>query len=933
MDRIVYWQPVQKQTCTTQSTIDNCVRLIDGAQHAAGKPNHDLITFLPEHKVLLCTQCKVAVPSNDLDSHLRASHKGVRKSTRESIRETFADVPAARITADLQPLPDGSPPSPFLVPARRGFYCPACLTFRSFHEREIRHHSVKVHGHNTKPTEVQKNACYLQGWIKRRVVQSTRYWIVDMSAGSTPCCPENCDQSKDPQQNAETELLQLEAEEENRLCREPEIVIQEDLETDEDSEWIRACNWTTWFKHKPIPLLIAATMVPAPSCPSAFYLGKWHGVECSSPAESERVLQLIVIASRAVIERCVKTLQHTPRTLRCWTQSSSSSFSPYPFDCPRPPTLKRYTRIWSSAICYFFRMWDQERRLKEHTAQLCGIEFTPDQRGCMRSVWSRFERLTSCRGSHELLSIPQEEIEAVMQLSILFWTERPKDANLESTAVARFSGILGIHPEEHAFRRAYDYTPLLSALIWIGRALLVEYALPLESYETLSQRWPAREEHPDMFQRLRYDIRSRFMERGCIAPLGYLVERRQHGRAIARREGPRTNMEWSKDGHSLSFDNQSITITQFRQVIHGVTAQTQYLLDGLLFHWWPEIDLDLRDDLGNRRPGYSFLTDPQNHLQGNFRLLSQRVFAKDGGLSWTSPSQLLGYLRKCDRFVQFLFSAIHTTSGMPAKGVKLRSIRWSNTLVSLRNVVCFQGRLIVIFAYNKACTTTNNSFYVMRAPSPAVEKMLFVFLVYLRPLRDMIARRVLFDEELTPAKEPNRHIFSKHDQATSCYNSDDCLRSLKLATAQSPMIMTMRNYRQVAIAMSKKHIPGLLKPFDPHLPNDVDGFLSLLSFQTGHKPATRVGSYASENAFPSKLQPDLIHRYLENSDVWQKFLMISKDDYVEWEMPTAPVSNNLDPSETLQMSPKFAPRLGKLPCNPPLTDIHNGSHKARGRIW
>jgi hypothetical protein len=173
MDRIVYWQPMQKQTCTTQSTNNDSVRPADGTQRTVESTNHGLITFLPEHKVLLCTQCKVAVPSNDLDSHLRASHEGIRKLTRDSIRETFADVPAAKFTADLQPLPDGSPPSSFLVPARCGFYCPACPTFRSFHEREIRHHSVKVHGHNTKPTEVAEEYMLLT-----RLDQET-------------CCPEH----------------------------------------------------------------------------------------------------------------------------------------------------------------------------------------------------------------------------------------------------------------------------------------------------------------------------------------------------------------------------------------------------------------------------------------------------------------------------------------------------------------------------------------------------------------------------------------------------------------------------------------------------------------------------------------------------------------------------------------------------------------------
>jgi hypothetical protein len=147
----------------------------------------------------------------------------------------------------------------------------------------------------------------------------------------------------------------------------------------------------------------------------------------------------------------------------------------------------------------------------------------------------------------------------------------------------------------------------------------------------------------------------------------------------------------------------------------------------------------------------------------------------------------------------------------------------------------------------------------------------------------MIARKVLFREANA---EPNRHIFSKHDQVSSCFKSADCLRSLRAATPDSPLKMTMRNYRQISIAMSKRHMPNLMKPFDPHTPNDLDGFLRLLSFQTGHKPSTHVGAYALERGFPSKLQPDLIHRYIENSDTWQRFLMVCKDDYLESEIPS-----------------------------------------------
>jgi hypothetical protein len=57
----------------------------------------------------------------------------------------------------------------------------------------------------------------------------------------------------------------------------------------------------------------------------------------------------------------------------------------------------------------------------------------------------------------------------------------------------------------------------------------------------------------------------------------------------------------------------------------------------------------------------------------------------------------------------------------------------------------------------------NNLFYVIRTLSPIVEKMLFIFLVYLRPFRDMIIYKVLLLEELTSIEEPNRYIFTKHD--------------------------------------------------------------------------------------------------------------------------------------------------------------------------
>ncbi|PVH90623.1 hypothetical protein DM02DRAFT_483906, partial [Periconia macrospinosa] len=87
--------------------------------------------------------------------------------------------------------------------------------------------------------------------------------------------------------------------------------------------------------------------------------------------------------------------------------------------------------------------------------------------------------------------------------------------------------------------------------------------------------------------------------------------------------------------------------------------------------------------------------------------------------------------------------------------------------------------------------------------------------------------------------------------------------------------------KQVVVSIAKKHLPTVAAPFDPNTPRDYSGFLKLLSFQTGHKPTTHAGAYALEHGFPSKLQPNLIDRYLESSRIWHEFTLTRATDILE----------------------------------------------------
>ena len=176
-------------------------------------------------------------------------------------------------------------------------------------------------------------------------------------------------------------------------------------------------------------------------------------------------------------------------------------------------------------------------------------------------------------------------------------------------------------------------------------------------------------------------------------PMGYLIERLQHGRAIAKREGPRTNLSWSLDGQTLDIAGSRMSMYEFRHTVQCLLARLERVTRDLMFDWWPSVDLGtIKEDLSKHRPGYSFLQEPANQLQSSFKHLSRRAFSKDGkgfALRGKGREQAMAYLKKCNDMVMLLFSSIHVSSGMPARGEELRVLRWADTAAVQRNIfVC-----------------------------------------------------------------------------------------------------------------------------------------------------------------------------------------------------------------------------------------------------
>jgi hypothetical protein len=128
------------------------------------------------------------------------------------------------------------------------------------------------------------------------------------------------------------------------------------------------------------------------------------------------------------------------------------------------------------------------------------------------TIWAELENSSSNEARRALsdtvspLSLSSCILETIFRLLVLFWTDTLIDGDQGAKAVIHFSGVLGIHLYKLTLRTAYDYTPYLSALIWVVRLVTLEYALPSRAYSSWNPLLQARSTYADQGSRLLREI-------------------------------------------------------------------------------------------------------------------------------------------------------------------------------------------------------------------------------------------------------------------------------------------------------------------------------------------------------------------------------------------------------------------------------------------
>lgn len=214
-----------------------------------------------------------------------------------------------------------------------------------------------------------------------------------------------------------------------------------------------------------------------------------------------------------------------------------------------------------------------------------------------------------------------------------------------------------------------------------------------------------------------------------------------------------------------------------REFVHLLSSETRdqlysdlLLLDLNNLQELPSLDLDrLRDNPNYPDPGWSFLLDSRNKDQFTSinastwlynRILSHPIigsqFTRSEALNdsdseenlW-NPTKLTEYFNLIRQFKDKLLTLVHLTSGAPARGTELISIRFQNTENGgLRSVFIENGLLALVPTYHKGINTTGKPKVIHRYLPKEVSLLVIYYLWLVIPFEYNI--RILF--ETTPEK-------------------------------------------------------------------------------------------------------------------------------------------------------------------------------------
>ncbi|KAL3595891.1 hypothetical protein FPOAC2_10261 [Fusarium poae] len=696
------------------------------------------------------------------------------------------------------------------------------------------------------------------------------------------------------------------------------------------TNWLRRTGWETTFRKAHCDVLVRLAALPHCTDNRPLSLGVVEREAIMSPARDERRLLCMMAALDRLLDQCGETVRTTDVCLRRWLRGRYPD-RPYkmPFELvAKESSEKVYRKELKRFVCFWLRLF---RLLPVTFQKVTGHRLKKHQFRVLRELWVDEIWKSAEHGDDEDDDEIQDddesedderysEIENESQERVVVdtgdpsddettstWSsnsqeDRPPDPALDillrfcysavtedydggvasSTMLVYFSAVRGLEtPEGDEYLKPHRFTPTLAKLIYCSRLIFLEAVLPRFSHIYGGFGQPTRH---GLLRRLNA-ARREYMCDGTLSPMGEFLSLLSYGNALRRSQGSSFRFYWSDDGEVLSWDgNQRLSMVDFRGLAREVLRSVTASCSRLMYDWEPPyIDLSLiRDNLSTTTPGYSFVSDPTNKLTGAYpELLLRacispidgllRVQGKDHG-TWNTKA-VRAYLEAHDDHLKGLMVLCNLDGGQFARISELLTLECFNTASRERGIGLWGAKMCSISRHHKARLATNNEFYVVRFFSNPVSRLIFQYLVYIRPVAISILRKC-FHIEHTDALlfAPLSLLGLKSTRWTVSTFTKELRRHCSAATGIPPGI-GVQMYRQISIAITERHVHDAAIRFNRF--DDTTGAAGpevAYAWQSGHRPMQRHTTYGLDGAYPDHLQPALLRAYDRVLASWHAFL-------------------------------------------------------------
>jgi hypothetical protein len=304
----------------------------------------------------------------------------------------------------------------------------------------------------------------------------------------------------------------------------------------ETTNWLKRAGWTSHFTGRDLSEVYACSRMP----------GKDDG----------ELRRLVAAMNRLFLDRCVDGLKSMPLMTRLLLASPhhqdahSRPFGPL----QEKTSMDRYLIYWTRFLCYCLNVLrlDEAALLRRH-----GLSFSSAQRRSLEQLWGHLQD-----GEYPEADLEEE----LLQLSAGFWVQR-LDGDPFENPLWHFVSVLGIDGESGQFRPAHLFTYVLAGLVYVGRALLGEWAIP-------TKERPGIEDLGERFAQ----VRNTWLCKATYSPMGYTLSLLLYGRSIAKETGSRLMVSWSKREELMYFMGKPILMDDIRSMVVEMTADAEDLL-------------------------------------------------------------------------------------------------------------------------------------------------------------------------------------------------------------------------------------------------------------------------------------------------------------------------------------------------------------------